>query len=126
DRALELPPRPGFYYRCYVDASGGAAHGDAYALCIGHSEGYGPTQRYVIDLVRGTSGPFDPDIVTAQYAALCKEYRVRSVCGDYYAAQWVAVAWNRVGITYQRSELAKSQLYLEALPWFTRGAVLLP
>src|SRR5262249_10758146 len=29
-------------------------------------------------------------------------------------------------ITYQRSELAKSQIYLEALPCFTRGAVLLP
>jgi hypothetical protein len=125
DRPVELPPRPGFYYRTYVDASGGAG-GDAYAVCIGHAEGYGLTQRFIIDLVRGTTGAFDPDIVTAQYAALLKQYRVRSCCGDYYAAQWVAVAWSRVGISYQRSELAKSQIYLEALPCFTRGAVALP
>src|SRR5262249_4469477 len=132
DRAIdhdrvELPRQPGFFYHAYVDASGGVGK-DAYAIAIGHSEGYGFNQRYVIDVVRATSPgvAFDPDIVTAQYASLCKEYGVRRVTGDYYAAQWVAVAWNRVGITYQRSDLPKSAVYLEALPCFTRGAVSLP
>ena len=122
---VELPPRPGFFYNAYVDASGGVGR-DSYTIAIGHSEGYGLNQRYVVDLVRGTTGAFDPDIVTAQYAALCKQYGVRTVTGDYYAAQWVAVAWSRAGVHYLRSEIAKSQVYLEALVCFTRSAVSLP
>jgi hypothetical protein len=44
-------------------------------------------EQFVIDLVRGTSGKFDPDIVTKEYAALLKEYHVSQVTGDSYAAQ---------------------------------------
>jgi hypothetical protein len=32
------------------------------------------------------------DIVTQEYAALLREYRVLEVTGDSYAAQWVAGA----------------------------------
>jgi hypothetical protein len=41
-------------------------------------------------------------------------------------ATWVETAFEDVGISYQRSELKKSQLYLEALPLFMRGAVSIP
>ena len=80
----------------------------------------------MVDVVRGTAGIFDPMEVTKSYAALCKEYRIGSVVGDHYGAEWVAGAWKGCGITYMRSDLAKSQLYLEALPLFTRGLVRLP
>jgi hypothetical protein len=130
ERALELPPRRGYFYNCFVDAAGGGggSGADSYTICIGHSEGYGPSQRFIIDLVRGTpsGAQFDPDIVTMEYASLLKQYGVRSAVGDHYAAQWVAVAWSRVGVTYQQAELPKSQIYLEALPCFTRNAVSLP
>jgi hypothetical protein len=79
--------------------------------------------HFVIDLVRGTGGKFDPDIVTQEYAALLKEYRAFQVTGDSYAAQWVAGAWRKVGIGYFKSELPKSQIYLECLPLFARGLV---
>jgi hypothetical protein len=46
--------------------------------------------------------------------------------GDYHALGWLAGAWQTCGITYIRSELPKSQLYLEALPPFARGLVHLP
>jgi hypothetical protein len=89
DRPLELPPHADCFYRAYVDASGGAIGGDAYTLCIGHREGSG----YVIDLVRGRAGPFDPEQLTAEFAQLCKDYRVTGVTGDKYAREWVESAF---------------------------------
>jgi hypothetical protein len=35
---------------------------DSYTLAVGHKEG----AHFVIDLVRGTGGKFDPDIVTQE------------------------------------------------------------
>jgi hypothetical protein len=123
DRPLELPPRPHSYaYRCFVDASGGASNGDAYAFCIGHRhEG-----QYIIDVVRGRRGPFDPVELTKEYAALCREYELTSVTGDRYALEWVVNAWEREGLRFEHSEKVKSELYLETLPLFTREAVSLP
>lgn len=121
-RPLELPPRPHpSFYRAFTDASGGTGH-DAYTLAIAHKEG----EHYALDVVRGTKGKFDPQQVTAEYAELLKQYRVGSVTGDNYAAQWTAGAWIDCGISYVRSDIPKSQIYLELLPLFTRGLVRLP
>src|SRR5262249_36732890 len=57
---------------------------------------------------------------------LCEEHRSGSVTGASYAAQWVAGAWSRTGVSYVKSELPKSQIYLECIPLFTRGLVRLP
>ena len=76
--------------------------------------------------MRGTGGKFDPDIVTQEYAALLREYRAFQVTGDSYAAQWVAGAWRKAGIGYFKSEVPRSQIYLECLPLFARGLVRLP
>jgi hypothetical protein len=123
DRPLELPPRAECSYRVYVDASGGAVGGDAYCICVGHKE-EGP--RYVIDLVRGRAGPFDPEALTQEYAALCKEYRVASVTGDKYGKEWVSSAWRKCEIAYTAAALTASETYCEALPLWTRGAVRIP
>jgi hypothetical protein len=71
-------------------------------------------------------GAFDPHEVTKAYAALLKEFRCYSVCGDYYGAEWVSSAWSATGIRYTRSSIAKSQIYLEVAPLFARGLVSLP
>jgi hypothetical protein len=39
---------------------------------------------------------------------------------------WVKAAWSNAGVSYARSDLPKSQLYLECVPLFTRGLVKLP
>ena len=67
---------------------------DAYTIAIGHKEG----DVYIIDAVRGTSGKFDPQWVTEEYAKLCRQYRIRSVVGDNYARDWVAGAWRKLGV----------------------------
>jgi hypothetical protein len=64
--------------------------------------------------------------LTQRYAALLKEYRIHTIVADYYAAEWVSSAWSKAGITYLRSEIPKSQIYLEAAPLFARGVVSLP
>jgi hypothetical protein len=55
-----------------------------------------------------------------------KDYRVNTITGDAYAAEWVAGAWRAAGCVYLRAPLPKSQIYLETIPLFTRGLVRLP
>jgi YD repeat-containing protein len=109
-RPLELPPR-GLYtfYRAFCDASGGVG-ADSYTLAVGHKEG----EHFVIDLVRGTGGKFDPDVVTQEYAALLREYRVFQVTGDSYAGQWVAGPSNN-NLVAARSGAAMSALTIALL-----------
>jgi hypothetical protein len=104
-RPIELPPRNGIFYKCFVDASGGAGR-DAYTCCIAHKEG----DKYIIDVIRGSAPgkPFDPAELTNAFAALCREYHIGSVIGDYYAAEWTAGAWSRTGVSYVRSDIPKS------------------
>jgi hypothetical protein len=120
-RPLELPPRPGVRYWAFADPSGGRH--DFYALCIGHAATGG---RFVADVVRGAKPPFDPAQVTRDYASLCREYRVRTLYGDNYSAEWAAGAFRDAGMRYLVSDRSKSDLYIEALTLFTRGAIALP
>jgi hypothetical protein len=127
-RPLELSPRSGYaHYVAFTDPAGGVG-ADAYTIAIGHKERGAKEQQetFVIDALRGTSGKFDPVEVTRQYATLLKDYRINTVTGDAYAAEWVAGAWRAAGCVYVRSPLAKSQTYLETIPLFTRGLVRLP
>ena len=103
-----------------MDASGGRH--DHYTLAVGLKE----AERIVIDVCRGVPPPFDPQEATEQYAKLAKEYRCLSVVGDNFAQEWVAGTWSRCGVRYVRSELPRSQIYLECLPLFARGLVALP
>lgn len=119
-RPLELPPRKDIKYVAFTDPSGGRH--DAFTLAIGHSE----VERYICDVIRGTPAPFNPSSVVEEYAALLRSYNVREVVGDNYSAAWSETAFKEADITYTRSEMNKSQLYLEALAPFMRGAVSLP
>jgi hypothetical protein len=60
------------------------------------------------------------------YGQLCREYSIHSCGGDHYAAAWTAGAWAKTGISYNTSEIPKSQIYLEIIPLFSRGLVRLP
>jgi hypothetical protein len=118
---VELPPREGIAYQAFTDPSGG--RGDAFALAIGHKERDG---LGVVDLVRATPAPFDPAVVVHDYAAVLKSYRISEATGDAYSGEWVTKAFEAEGIRYRTSDKPKVELYLEALPLFTRGAIELP
>ena len=61
-----------------------------------------------------------------EYAALAREYDCTKIIGDAFAGEWVAAAFADAGTKYETCPLPKSQLYLEALPAFNRGAVAIP
>jgi hypothetical protein len=94
-----------------------------YTIAIVHRENDG---CLVVDVVRGYQGPFRVDDVTFEYAALCRDYRIGRARGDAYAREWVAQAWAKTGVIYEKAELNASMLYLEALPLWTRGHVEIP
>jgi len=119
-RPPELPPREGIVYHAFTDASAGRH--DHFTVCIGHVE----DGRFITDVLRGRAPPCDPKAAAAEFACLAKDYRCKSITGDNFAAEWVAGAFKDAGIKYQRSELPRSGLYLEALPHFARNAVEIP
>jgi hypothetical protein len=119
-RPAELPPRDGAKYHCFVDASAG--RGDAFCVGIGHKDG----ERFVCDVIRGRKPPFDPASVASDYASLARSYRCALVTGDAYAGEWVSQAFKKSGIDYKTSKLNRSELYLESVPLWMRGAVSIP
>lgn len=123
-RPLELPPRSGHRYHCFVDVSAGRH--DSFTLCIGHNEGAKGEEVFVADVVRGRAAPFDPRTVAQEFAALAREYGCIKVVGDAFAGEWTAGAFSEAGARYEKSPHPKSQLYLEALPAFNRSAVSIP
>jgi hypothetical protein len=121
-RPLELPPRSELRgkYVAFTDASAGRH--DAFALCVGHVE----NDVFVADLVRGRRPPFDPQSVASEYGTLAREYWCGEITGDAFAGEWTAQAFEAAKIKYKRAEHVKSTLYLEGLPYFSRGQVAIP
>jgi hypothetical protein len=52
-----------------------------------------------------------------------RQYKVRVVRGDAYAAEFNTQLFRRHGVPYGRAKKPKAQLYLEALPQITSGLV---
>jgi hypothetical protein len=97
-------------YVAFVDPSGGSI--DSMTLAVGHSE----DNLAVLDLVREVPAPFMPSEAVEFFVQVLRQFGVRSVHGDKYAAHWVVEAFNRHGVHYEHSELSKSELYSELLP----------
>jgi len=121
DRPLELPYRNECSYQAFVDVAGGGGK-DSYALAIGHEE----NERIIIDVIRSRKPPFNPEEVTFQYCELLKQYKIDSVTGDKFSGDWASNAFNKYGISYERSEKSKSELYLEAESIFNTGRMDIP
>jgi hypothetical protein len=119
-RPTELKPDLSKHYAAFVDASGGRH--DGYVIAIGHRE----DSRIIVDCIRRRNPPFNPADTTAEFADLVKDYAIRSVEGDNFAAEWVSTAWEDHGVHYRRCEFPKSQLYINGLPAFTRRQVSIP
>jgi hypothetical protein len=107
---FELPPVADRVYCAFVDPSGGSQ--DSMTLAIAHhADG-----RAVLDAVREVKPPFDPDGVTKDFADLLKAYRLATVTGDAYGGDWPRSRFLAHGITYELSELTKSELFQAFLP----------
>jgi hypothetical protein len=122
DRPAEIPFRSGVKtYAAFADVAGGGGK-DSYALAIGHLE----NDRVVLDVIRSRAPKFNPDEVTRGYCDLLKSYGIGTVRGDKFSGDWASNAFDKYGISYERAEKPKSELYLEAEGAFNTGRVMLP
>lgn len=121
DRPMEIEPNSEHSYFCFVDVAGGGGK-DSYALAIAHLDG----TRVIIDIVRSRAPKFNPQEVTRQYAELLQTYKIERVCGDKFSGDWAAQEWAKHGISYDRAEKTKSELYLEAESLFNSGRIGIP
>jgi hypothetical protein len=110
DEVHERPVDLGKHYVGFCDPSGGSS--DSMTLAIAHKEG----TTSILDAVREIRPPFNPESVVAEFATLCRVYRVSSIEGDRYAGEWVASAFRNKGIHYGHSTKSRSEIYLDALP----------
>jgi len=107
----ELPPRAGVRYHGFVDPSGGGGK-DSYSMAIAHREG----DIVVLDLIREVRPPLSTDAVTAEFAKVFKAYRIKKIVGDRYAGLWPTERFKAHEISYEATELFRSDIYKELLP----------
>ena len=108
----ERGPQRDVGYHGFCDPSGGSA--DSMTLAIGH---YVYDQEViVIDALRETKPPFNPEAVVDQFATLIKTYGISQIIGDKYAGIWPAAEFAKVGIGYEASAEPKSTVYQNLLP----------
>jgi hypothetical protein len=108
-------------YMAFCDTSSG--RGDSFTMAIGHLEKAGDIEMAVLDLLYEARPPFNPDIITREVCAILPSYGVHKVIGDNYAAGWVAAAFERNHITYEKSEKVVSDIYLSSVRHFNSGLV---
>jgi hypothetical protein len=113
----ERRPERGNRYYAYCDPSGGV--GDSMTLAIAHRA----ADTTILDCIREAVAPFDPEAITAEFADVCRSYRVKRLVGDKFGAEWVKSAFRKCGITYVNAETSTTQNYLNLLPILNSGEV---
>lgn len=112
----EREPIPGIRYAAYADPSGGTGL-DGFTLAIAHME----DGVVVLDLLRETLAPFNPEHVVESYSADLKRFGCRTIQTDRYASAWNSTAWQRHGITHRPSTKPASELFAALLPVVNAG-----
>ncbi len=113
---LVRPPKPGVWYRAFVDAASGVG-ADSFALAIAHQD----KNEVILDLAHEIKPPFSPDSAIGECASLLKSYGLRACNGDKYSAGFVIEGFAKAGISYTYSERDRSAIYVETLSLFTSG-----
>lgn len=113
-----IPPQSGVTYYGFVDVAGGGQ--DEFTLSIAFRDG----EQVIVAGVWGERG--NPAEITARYAEILKTYRISSIQGDRYAADWPVQEFQKHSITMRPAELNRSGLYMEILPMLQTGTVQLP
>jgi hypothetical protein len=115
----ELPKIEGVQYHAFLDPSGGRS--DSFTLGIAHKEQ--GSNKILLDRIEERRAPFNPQAVAKEFSEIIKKYGISRAKGDKYAGEWVARAFRDEGITFEASDLSKSEIYLESEPLLAQGAV---
>ncbi len=107
---VELPPRSGINYRCFIDPASGVVEGDSFTIAISHRVG----DRITIDAVRECKPPFSPsEVINTVLLPLCKQYGIYKVTGDNYGGEYPKELCRKAGISYELAKKYKSELYAD-------------
>lgn len=107
----ERPYIAGKRYHAFCDAAGGSGK-DSWTLAVGHVEDRIPT----LDVIREWKPPFSPKAVIEECCDLLKQYSIRKLTADRYAAEFVVEGFREHQVTLEHSPKPKSQIYSEFLP----------
>lgn len=107
----ERPYIAGKRYYSFCDPAGGSGK-DSFTLAIGHVDDRIP----ILDVIREKKPPFSPRAVIEEYCELLKQYSIRKVTADRFAAEFAVEAFKEHQITLEHSLKPKSQIYSEFLP----------
>jgi len=114
---VRQPQTDRFSYRSGADPSGG--RGDAFTAAVTHMEG----DVVVLDCIMYYPSPCNVIEAAHQIAKVLKAYRITTVRGDDYGADWVKRTFAGHGIYYSHPGFDRSEAYLECLPLFTAGRI---
>ena len=108
---FEIPPATSVSYTAFVDPSGGSS--DSFTMAISHRD---PDGVLVLDCLRETLAPFQPEHVVADFCETLAAYGVSTVVGDRYGGAWPSEQFAKRGVAYVPSERVKSDIYRDMLP----------
>jgi hypothetical protein len=115
----QILPAPNVSYFGFVDPSGGRK--DQFTVAIAHYL-YGE-DKILLDAVQAVRPPFDPSEVVKDFCEFLEPYGITNVVGDNYGGEWPVAEFAKHGVSYQLSELTKSELYLSLIPTMTSKKV---
>jgi hypothetical protein len=107
---IELPPVKGVAYRSFDDPCGGRQ--DFWAKAIAHRE----KDKVILDYVRVWPPSMSVHEIAGESAEIGKLYGCLSTTGDNFAGSWPKEAFATHGVTYEKCERSKSDLYLSIVP----------
>ncbi len=109
-------------YFGFCDPSGGSS--DSMTLAVARASILG--KKAVLVGTWEKKAPFNPDIATEEFAGILAGYRLTTVVGDRYSAEWVATRFRSHGITYAPSQKTKSEIFLDFLALVNSDRVRIP
>ena len=100
-----------YNYFAFVDVSGGRS--ESSAVAIGHRD---KKKKVIVDFIKEYKAPHNPHAVIGSICEILRRFNIKRITGDNYGAEFVAAAFKASGFIYDKSQLSKSQLYLELIP----------
>jgi hypothetical protein len=104
----------------FYDGSGGSV--DSAALAIAHAD----ISKFVLDGCWERKAPHSPASAIEEFSTILRQYGVKKIIGDKYAAGFPVDMFRQNGIGYEPSTKSRSELYLEFLGLLNSGRVELP
>jgi hypothetical protein len=114
---LGLSRRTGLHYLDLSIPSGGV--NDSMTMAVGHRDGH----VAILDQILEVRPPFSPDDAVRKCADLCRDYGIKRLISDKYAAEWPVARFNEHGIALDQCAMPRSDLYLNFLSLANSGRV---